>query len=195
MIGGDTTNGWRPDQQWEIPTGTPVRPPPMQAGPPNGIGIDGHNGTAATRSAHGNVPQHGSAAVSGGYGGGQQMVAPMMGPPGHASAMGPMAVQPPIDVFDHEETVEIRIDLPGFDTEDISISVHDRSVSVYADRQEQTIPKEQVLVHERARSFSRQITVPVRAATDEAEALYENGVLTVRLPKAEGERLDVRRAD
>ncbi|WP_148416021.1 archaeal heat shock protein Hsp14 [Haloferax sp. KTX1] len=92
-----------------------------------------------------------------------------------------------LDVVDDDEAVEVVADLPGFEKDDLDVSVSGRRLTIAADREESSeVDDDQYVRRERSqRSVSRTITLPTEVARDEVSASYKNGVLTVTLPKAE----------
>ena len=100
-------------------------------------------------------------------------------------ASGPQTVS--MDVAEHDDEYVVTADLPGYEKDDIDLSISDRTLRVSADRQEGTDESDEegtYLRRERRRqSVSRAITLPEEVAEDDASAAYNNGVLTVTLPK------------
>ncbi len=100
------------------------------------------------------------------------------------------------DVIEKDDRFEARIEIPGVAKQDIDVQIDGAVVRVKAAAQaaattevnasEQAVEGERVLVSNRAtRSWARNFTLPVEVAEDRAEAAYENGVLTLTLPKKE----------
>jgi HSP20 family protein len=91
-----------------------------------------------------------------------------------------------VDLADHEDSFEVTADLPGYEREDIDLSVADRTLRISAERDESTEESDgNYLRRERRRqSVSRSLSLPEEVAEGEASATYTNGVLTVTLPKA-----------
>lgn len=91
----------------------------------------------------------------------------------------------PVDVYTTPEEIVILASLPGLDSEDVEISIDGDQLTI---RGELRPPLENVdyLFQERAYGpFSRTLTLNVPVDTDQAEAVFESGVLTLTLPKAE----------
>jgi HSP20 family protein len=91
-----------------------------------------------------------------------------------------------VDLADHDDEFEVTADLPGYDREDIDLSVADRTLRINAERDESREEGEgNYLRRERRRhSVSRSLSLPEDVEEEEASAAYTNGVLTVTLPKA-----------
>lgn len=91
----------------------------------------------------------------------------------------------PLDVSETAEDVVVAVDLPGYDREDVSVTVANRRLTVEAERETATKSGD-ATYHRRERSqrrVRRTVTLPTRVVEEDASATYENGVLTVTLPK------------
>lgn len=99
-----------------------------------------------------------------------------------------------VDVAEDDEEVTVTADLPGFDEEDLDISVRDDRLSIRARRDEETereSERAEETYHRRERihrEVSRTLRLPADVNEEDASASYQNGVLTVTLPKAAAER-------
>ncbi|ELZ72788.1 Hsp20/alpha crystallin family protein [Haloferax sp. Atlit-10N] len=102
-----------------------------------------------------------------------------------------------IDVTDHDGEIVVTIDLPGYEKEDISLSVANRTLTVDATREldEERADGEYLRRERRHESARRTIRLPESVDEDGASAGYHNGVLTVTLPKRDVEPDDSRRID
>ncbi len=99
---------------------------------------------------------------------------------------------PDVDVSETEEAYLIRLDLPGMDKDRIEVNVVDNILTIKGERQAQKEDKEEgeegIYYYRKERSFGafeRSIPLPTNVSADEINAQYENGVLTVTLPKNE----------
>jgi HSP20 family protein len=101
------------------------------------------------------------------------------------SAGGRGATVPAIDVYRDQETFVLRAELPGVRKEDVSLEVTDGVLQLSGERKSEETPKEgESAVREISPSrFSRSIALPDEVQADKIEARFENGLLTVRLPK------------
>jgi HSP20 family protein len=96
-----------------------------------------------------------------------------------------------VDVHEDEAAYILVGNLPGFSKDDIKIEIDGNQVNISADpvvaasTPEATTPaKPKVLRHERyAGAFSRGFSLPVEIDDTQSQAKYENGVLTLTLPK------------
>jgi HSP20 family protein len=91
-----------------------------------------------------------------------------------------------MDVVDKGDSFEIKVDMPGVRKEDINVAVEGSRVSITGEAKGETEEKEgeKVLHSERyAASYSRTFELPAEVTESGAEAHFENGVLTLTLPK------------
>jgi HSP20 family protein len=95
------------------------------------------------------------------------------------------AWMPEVDVFEKEDKVVVRTDLPGMRPEDIDVSVEGDVLTIKGHREEEKeVKEEDYYCSERATGeFLRTVRLPEGAAADQVEAHYENGVLEVTVPK------------
>lgn len=92
-----------------------------------------------------------------------------------------------VDVRDAGDEYVVSADLPGFDTDDIEVELHDDHLDVTADHEEDTAEEGDTYVRRerRHRSVARTVSLPGPVDEERVDASYKNGVLTVTLPKAE----------
>ncbi len=92
---------------------------------------------------------------------------------------------PQVDMYDDENNIIVRVDLPGMEKEGIEITVTGNILTIAGEkRQEKEIKKEDYRRFERSYgAFQRSIMLPPDADTDRAVSSYENGVLEIKLPK------------
>jgi len=92
----------------------------------------------------------------------------------------------PINVKAEADSFEITALLPGIKPEDLDIKIVNETVSLQGELKDGTDEKAEYLAHEMPSGrFSRVITLPVTLNASKAEAKMEDGVLTLRVPKAE----------
>jgi HSP20 family protein len=86
----------------------------------------------------------------------------------------------PVDLFEDKANNYVRAELPGVRRDDIQVEMADGYLTLTATRKAATADKGEETV-----SFSRSIHIEDEVQADKVEAVYENGVLTVTLPKRE----------
>ena len=91
-----------------------------------------------------------------------------------------------IDVYQTPNTIEVKSTIAGVKPDDIDISINNDMLTIRGKREMNNIIKEENYLFRECYwgSFSRSIILPVEIEADKIEALLENGVLTVILPKA-----------
>ncbi len=94
---------------------------------------------------------------------------------------------PPLDLSEDKDNVYVRIELPGMRKEDIDLSLHEGSLSISGERQHEEKHKDaEVYRAERFYGrFQRTITLPAPVVVEKVKAHYQDGILSVTLPKAE----------
>lgn len=96
---------------------------------------------------------------------------------------------PSVDIFSEGEDTVLTVELPGVKKEDINIEVKDNLFRLSGERKI-TYP-EKTSVHRlerRNRKFDRTLRLPVKVDVDNVDAEFKNGVLKVKLPRAESDR-------
>lgn len=94
---------------------------------------------------------------------------------------------PAVDVFDKADAVVLKAELPGMDPDQVHIEVEDNVLTLKGERRfEEKVEDERYYrIERRFGSFQRSLALPQGARTDEIEAAYQDGILTITVPKAE----------
>ncbi len=97
---------------------------------------------------------------------------------------------PAVDVFDTQDAVVLKAELPGMKVADIQIEVDDNVLTLKGERtfQEKLDDERYYRVEWRYGSFQRSLALPQGVKADDIQATYEDGVLQVTVPKAEAEK-------
>ena len=92
---------------------------------------------------------------------------------------------PPVDVYEDENTIQVRLEVPGIDEKDIDIRMENNVLTVRGERKFEKDEKEENFhrVERRYGSFTRSFTLPSTVNSDDVQADYDKGVLTIRLAK------------
>jgi HSP20 family protein len=94
-------------------------------------------------------------------------------------------VFPPMNITQDADNFYVRAELPGMKMDDLELTALRNRISVSGKRE---IPVEEASYHRREReggSFSRSVTLPSEIDGDRVAANYNDGILTVALPKRE----------
>lgn len=93
------------------------------------------------------------------------------------------------DVVETDTTIEIILDIPGVNPDDIDIHLSGNLLTIRGERKEvEGNGRTSHRVERRKGTFSRSVTLPCSVADDKVVAEYKDGVLTVILPKCEEAR-------
>ena len=98
---------------------------------------------------------------------------------------------PAMDLSETDSGFEVKLDAPGFKSEEINVEVRGDLVQIHGEHKEETKEEKGKTYHRierRSGSFSRSLTLPCRINEQKVVADYKEGVLTVQLPKVEGAR-------
>ena len=97
---------------------------------------------------------------------------------------------PACDVLEDKESVKIVVELPGLTPEDVKLSLESNVLSIRGEKKQQAEERtERVHRYERSYgSFERSFALPTSVDSDNVSASFQNGILTVTVPKAERDR-------
>jgi HSP20 family protein len=100
---------------------------------------------------------------------------------------GGEGISPPVDVHETDDEIVVTASLPGMKAEDVEITMTGQNLTLRGElKADDEIKRDQYLYRERRfGSFSRSIQLPLRVQGDRADANFTDGVLTLRIPKAE----------
>ncbi len=92
-----------------------------------------------------------------------------------------------IDVYQTDDDVVIKSTIAGIKPEDLDVNINNDMVTIRGERkQDEEVDQENYYYQECYwGTFSRSVILPVEIITEKAEATMKNGILTIRLPKAD----------
>src|SRR5579864_4998379 len=92
---------------------------------------------------------------------------------------------PPVDVYEDEHNVTLKIEVPGIEEKDIDVRVENNTLTVHGERKIEKEEKEENYrrVERQYGSFTRTFTLPQSVDTENVAANYDKGVLKITLPK------------
>jgi HSP20 family protein len=105
---------------------------------------------------------------------------------GTAAEGGATAMAPRIDVSEDDREIRVSAELPGVTEKDVDVTLQDDILTIRGERKaEQEDRQRNYHVMERSYgSFMRSLRLPFAVQPDQIQASFENGVLTVTIPKA-----------
>ena len=94
---------------------------------------------------------------------------------------------PAVDMYQTDDEVVVKVALPGFKADEVQINVTGDVLTLRGElkRDEEQKDKAWHIREHRWSSFERSIALPTEVTADKAAADFENGILTITLPKAE----------
>jgi len=94
---------------------------------------------------------------------------------------------PAIDMYQTDDEVVVKAALPGIKSDEVQINVTGELLTLKGEVKHEEDKKEKAWhIHEqRYGSFERSVALPTAVVADKAKAEFENGILTITLPKAE----------
>ena len=92
-----------------------------------------------------------------------------------------------LDVAEKGDVFTVKASLPGISPDDLNVTLEDNVLTIQGEtKEDETIEESNYHIRERRTgSFSRSVRFPVPVESDKVEAEFENGVLTLSIPKAE----------
>lgn len=96
-------------------------------------------------------------------------------------------VSPQVDIHQTDDELVVTAALPGMKSDDLDITITGQQLTLRGElAADEEIKRDQYLYRERRfGSFSRSFELPVRVQGDQATASFNDGILTLRIPKAE----------
>ena len=94
---------------------------------------------------------------------------------------------PAIDMYQTDNEVVVKASIPGVKAEEVQINVTGDVLTLKGEVRQEEEQKDRAwhIREHRFGSFERSIVLPTDVKSDKAEAVFENGILTVTLPKAD----------
>lgn len=109
------------------------------------------------------------------------------GPEGREEALTTATFAPPVDVYEDEHNVTLKIEVPGIEEKDIDVRIENNTLTVHGERKFEKEEKEENYrrVERQYGSFTRTFTLPQTVDQDSVQADYDKGVLKIKLAKRE----------
>jgi len=102
-------------------------------------------------------------------------------------AMTTGAFVPPVDIYEDQHGIQLKLEVPGIDEKDLDIKVENNVLTVSGERKFEKEQKEENFhrIERRYGSFTRSFTLPNTVDTEKISGEYNNGVLNLHLAKRE----------
>ena len=96
----------------------------------------------------------------------------------------------PVEVSQTDDAIDVKAALPGMRAEDVEISINNDVLNIKSQHREETEDKKREYYRREIRygAFHRALSLPVSVDAEKAEARFDNGILTLHMPKAEAVR-------
>jgi HSP20 family protein len=106
-------------------------------------------------------------------------------PEGPEEALTTTSFAPPVDIYEDEHNITLKMEVPGMDEKDIDVRVEDNTLTVHGERKIEKEEKEENFrrVERQYGSFTRSFTLPSSVDTGQVSANYDKGVLKISLAK------------
>ena len=92
---------------------------------------------------------------------------------------------PPVDIYEDEHNITLKLEVPGIDEKDIDVRIENNTLVVHGERKIEKEEKEENFrrVERQYGSFTRSFTLPNSVDLGQVSADYEKGVLKIKLAK------------
>jgi HSP20 family protein len=92
---------------------------------------------------------------------------------------------PPVDVYEDEHSVTLKVEVPGIEEKDIDVRLENNVLTIRGERKFEKEEKQENFhrIERQYGSFSRSFTLPNTVDTESVSADYKNGVLQIRMGK------------
>src|SRR6201982_2035232 len=106
-------------------------------------------------------------------------------PEGPEEALTTTSFPPPVDIYEDEHNITLKIEVPGIDEKDIDVRIESNTLTVHGERKIEKEEKEEnfLRVERQYGSFTRSFTLPNSVDTDSIQANYDKGILRIQLAK------------
>jgi HSP20 family protein len=106
-------------------------------------------------------------------------------PGGPADALTTTSFAPPVDIYEDEHNITLKLEVPGIDEKDIDVRVENSTLTVHGERKIEKEEKEENFrrVERQYGSFTRSFTLPSSVDSGQVSAHYDKGVLKIKLAK------------
>ncbi|MGZ4817891.1 MAG: Hsp20/alpha crystallin family protein [Terriglobales bacterium] len=106
-------------------------------------------------------------------------------PEGPQETLTTTSFAPPVDVYEDEHNITLKVEVPGIDEKDIDVRMESNTLTVHGERKFEKEEKEENFrrVERQYGSFTRSFTLPSSVDPEHISAHYDKGVLKIDLAK------------
>jgi HSP20 family protein len=92
---------------------------------------------------------------------------------------------PPVDIYEDEHSITLKLEVPGIDEKDIDVRIEGNTLTVHGEREIEKEEKEENFrrIERQYGSFTRSFTLPSSVDPGQVSAHYDKGVLKINLAK------------
>src|SRR5438093_13543706 len=107
------------------------------------------------------------------------------GSEGPEEALTTTSFAPPVDIYEDEHNITLKLEVPGIDEQDIDVRIDNNTLTVHGERKVEKEEKEENFrrVERQYGSFTRSFTLPSSVDTGQVSADYNKGMLKINLAK------------
>ena len=106
-------------------------------------------------------------------------------PEGPEEALTTTNFAPPVDIYEDEHKIALKLEVPGIDEKDIDVRIEGNTLIVHGERKIEKEEKEENFrrIERQYGSFTRSFTLPSSVDPEQVSAHYDKGVLKISLAK------------
>jgi HSP20 family protein len=106
-------------------------------------------------------------------------------PEGPGEALTNTGFTPPVDIYEDEHNITLKIEVPGINENDIDVRIENNTLTVHGERKVEKDEKEEnfLRIERQYGSFTRSFTLPHSVDLGQVSAHYDKGVLKINLTK------------
>src|ERR671922_611307 len=106
---------------------------------------------------------------------------------GEEAGWGVRTWAPPVDIYETDDALILKAELPGVSKDDVSVEIHQNTLILRGQRKHEAEVKEDRYhrVERAYGTFQRSFVLPTLVDQEKVQASYTDGVLELRLPKSE----------
>src|SRR5246500_3861808 len=104
-------------------------------------------------------------------------------PEGPEEALTTTSFAPPVDIYEDEHNITLKIEVPGIDEKDIDVRIESNTLTVHGERKIEKEEKEENFrrIERQYGSFTRSFTLPNTVDPEKVQANYDKGILKIQL--------------